>query len=137
MGWINNIATYLQSYYIEITHIRNEKNQIARNKSIIDYTIEYSHKFYRSSWKIQMNRINKVRLFKKAYLLFELVGIDRGKTTNVYHNDYELSSIGWNFHTKEEYSNPTDLEMRIWINFKKWLRNQEIFTTINFNKYCK
>jgi len=45
-------------------------------------------------------------------LPFELVGIDSGKTTNTYYNDYKLSLIQWNFYTEEEYKSPTDLEMR-------------------------
>ena len=40
-----------------------------------------------------MSRINKVRLQKKVYLLFELVGVDGGKPTNVYYNLSEESVI--------------------------------------------
>ena len=36
------------------------------------------------NWKVIMNRINIVRLDKGLYLLFELIEVDIGVTTNVY-----------------------------------------------------
>ena len=40
-----------------------------------------------------MSRINKVRLHKKVYLPFELVGVDSDKPTNIYYNLSEESTI--------------------------------------------
>ena len=40
-----------------------------------------------------MSQINKVRLNKKVYLLFELVGVDGGKLINAYCNLSEESAI--------------------------------------------
>ena len=40
-----------------------------------------------------MSWINKVRLHKKVYLQFELVGVDGSKPTNAYYNFSEESAI--------------------------------------------
>ena len=53
-------------------------------------------------WKAIMNRINIVRLAKRLYLLFELVGVDRGKLINAYYNLSEESAIQWLFMFERE-----------------------------------
>ena len=38
-------------------------------------------------------KINKVRLLKWLFLLFKLFRVDRDQTTNMYHNNEEVSAI--------------------------------------------
>ena len=45
------------------------------------------------NWKVIINRINTVRLAKKLFLPFKLLGIDREQILNTYGNDYKVSSI--------------------------------------------
>ena len=65
--------------------------RITRNKIIMNFTFAYCSNY--SKYKVLMNRINKVRLNKKLYLLFELVGVDSKKLTDTYYNKEEQSSI--------------------------------------------
>ena len=79
--------------------------------------------------------INKVRVYKKLFLPFELVDVDRGITTNYYWNVEEQSSVLWNMcdnDQKEEV--PTKAEYRVWNAYIKWLRDQTIVTIYNFCK---
>jgi len=39
-----------------------------------------------------------VRLSKRVYLLFELVGIDGSQATNTYVNNSEVSAVEWRFY---------------------------------------
>ena len=65
-------------------------------------------------WKVWMSQINKVRLNKKVYLPFELVGVDNGKPTNAYYNLSEESAIQWSFMMERENTKITNVEYKIW-----------------------
>ena len=87
IGWIDLIAIHLQEWNIIIKNIFYNAAIIIKNKTIIDYAIDYAST--RKQWKERVGKINKVRLYKKLLLPFELVGIDRGLVTNIYLNNEE------------------------------------------------
>jgi len=54
---------------------------------IIDFVIQYVNG--KQIRKVILNRINKVRIYKKKHLLLELVEVDDEKITNSYYNQEE------------------------------------------------
>jgi len=87
--WIDLVASYLQRRNISIVNTKYEI--ISKNQTIIDYVRSYIAPM--KDWKAIMNRINIVRLAKRLYLPFKLVGVDGGQMTNAYGNDTEVSSV--------------------------------------------
>ena len=86
-------------------------------------------------WKVWMSRINKVRLHKKVFLLFELVGVDRGKPINTYYNLSEESVIQQSFVIERENIKITNGEYKIQQEFMQWLCQREIVMIIDFKDY--
>ena len=83
--------------------------------------------------KVILDQINSMRIYKKLYLLFELVGINRWQLINTYYNNKKSSLIQQKFFIKD-YDIYILLEYEIQREFKVWLRNRDIITTINFKK---
>jgi len=83
----------LQNRNLTLIAATNNHLIITENKMIIDYTIEYVRIKQFKNWKVILDKINTVFLYKLLYLPIELVSVDRGKTMNVYHNDFKVSSI--------------------------------------------
>ena len=82
-----------------------------------------------------MSQINKVRLYKKVYLPFELVGVDSGKPTNAYYNLSKESAIQWSFMMERENTKITNREYKIWQEFVQQLRQREIVIIMDFGDY--
>ena len=82
--------------------------------------------------KQAQHQINKVRLSKRVYLPFELVGINSGQATNTYVNNSEVSTVEWRFYQNELPSKITPKEYKIQNNLKWWLKQQLIITVMDF-----
>jgi len=54
-----------------------------------------------------------VRLSKRVYLPFELVGINSGQATNTYVNNSEVSTVEWRFYQNKLPSKITPKEYKI------------------------
>ena len=81
-----------------------------------------------------MNRINKVRIKKKLYLLFKLVGVNGGKPANAYYNLEEESTIRWCFIKEIQDKMVINIEYKIWKEFLQWLRHRDIITSMDFEE---
>ena len=57
----------------------------------MEYAIEYISEMRNRQQILQ--RINKVRLLKWLFLLFELFRVDGDQTTNMYYNNNKVSTI--------------------------------------------
>ena len=86
----------MNQWKIKIHNELKFKNQIKRNKIIMDYTLEYS----------SINKTNKIKaiwiinlvwLYKKLYLPVELVGIRGNYQTQAYNDIKAKSIIKWKF----------------------------------------
>lgn len=102
-----------------------------QNKIIIDLVNKYTKE--KKRLKVILDQINSMRIYKKLYLLFELVGINQRQLINTYYNNKKSSLIQQKFFIKD-YNIYTLLEYEIQREFKVWLRNRDIITTINFKK---
>ena len=69
--WIDNIVGILSKWVLKITNGKELHNKIMTNEIIMDLILEYM-KEMKDRNKI-LNKINQVRLYKKAYLPFELL----------------------------------------------------------------
>ena len=78
---------------IEITEVTEQRS---RNKSAIDYVLEYTQDI-----KSRRN-LNYVRLYKMVYLPIELVGPNRGQAIDCYALREDTSMIDWNINNKIE-----------------------------------
>ena len=63
----------LSKWALKITNSKDLHNKITTNQTIMDLTLEYM-KEMKDRNKI-LNKINQARLYKKTYLLFELLGM--------------------------------------------------------------
>ena len=104
----------------------NETKWITKNKTIMDYAIQYS-----SNLKT-VEAINHVRLFKKMILPCELIGFRGNDETREFREVYEASSINWNV-SFEYVKKPHKRLLEEWVKFLCWLKNQEIVTLIDFD----
>ena len=59
-----------------------------------------------------------MRRLKGLYLLFELVGFDRGQGKNCYYNNSEASLIQQSFMTENNIK-PTLKDYELWNDFKR------------------
>ena len=94
---------------------------IMQNKTIIQYTIQYQ---YKMNVKIEvLQKINRVRLYKRLLLPFKLVRIDRDCATNCYKNETEISSVHWKiFERDDKIDKQIQADFNIWNKYIKWLR---------------
>ena len=82
---------------MKVVNERFDDTKITRNRTIMDYAIDYvDHiKLKNKKQKEYLHDINRVRLYKGVFFPFELLGIDRNKLTSTYQNKDELSLIKW------------------------------------------
>jgi len=69
---------------IEVRNMINHSKPITMNDAIMDYAIKYASNEKKKCKKLQ--KINRVRLFEKMLLPFELVNVDGRQPTNAYYN---------------------------------------------------
>ena len=90
-----------------------------QNRTIMKYANEYT--LQTKNQKKIMCKINKVQLYKKLLLLFELIRVDGEAATNTYFNNEEYSSTQQNF-CLDDYKRPSKNDYQEWDKFKQWLR---------------
>ena len=69
---------------MKLHKIINYYKEIMQNIIVIDYTITYIQQIGRKQLVLQ--KINRVRLYKKVLLPFKLIRIDGGILTSCYYN---------------------------------------------------
>ena len=94
---IDIYAIALNERDMKVVNERFDDTKIPRNRTIMDYAIDYVNhiKLKNKKQKEYLHDINRVRLYKGVFFPFELLGIDRNKLTNIYWNKDELSLIEW------------------------------------------
>ena len=97
--WWNR--TYLDSVFeacsrrgIHVERNTNFLQDITKNKTIMDYAVEYK------SVPVALGRINQVRLYKGVLLPIEIVGLHRKTFTSCAFNKHEKSPLRWKFITR-------------------------------------
>ena len=76
--------------------IENEEeitSKIISNKTIMDYAKQYCD--LNKINNKEMAKINQIRLYKKVYLLYELVGMTGCKMLEYYYNINKQNLIRW------------------------------------------
>lgn len=92
---INIIAESLYKRGLTVENRIHKTKIIIGNQTIIDMVIDYIDQLgvnnkKRIKWLYDLNRVH---LYKRLLLPFELIGIDRRQTSNSYQNKDEISSI--------------------------------------------
>jgi len=126
-SWSDEIRLMLRSRNLEIINRINETKWITKNKTIMDYAIQYSNDL------IIVEAINHVRLYKKMILPCELVGFRGNCKTREYREVHEPSSMRWKVKF-ESVIKPHKRLIEEWKKFMCWLENQEIDTIIDFEE---
>ena len=109
----------------------NEKDLITKNKTIMDYAVEYAKR--ENAADGEREAINYVRIYKNMILPFEVVGFRGGQETKEYRNMFEKSSVRWKV-SFNVVPKPRKRLIEIWTEFLKWLKNQQIETIIDFQQ---
>ena len=105
--------------------------RITRNKSIMEYAREY-----RKETNLGINvlkLINHVRLYKRVFLPFELVGQSGKDQTDAFRNNLEISQIKWTFY-QQQVTQPSKNAYREWRKFLQWLEKKRIKTEFDFDE---
>ena len=85
----------LSKWALKITNGKDLYNKITTNQTIMDLILEYI-KEMKDRNKI-LNKINQVRLHKKAYLPFKLLGMKGQQKTKYFECIEEKSQYQWKF----------------------------------------
>ena len=113
LSQIDSIATKLQAQQLEIYN--NINKRYTENKTIMDYYLQYT-------LSVEVRRsINYIRLFKRAYLLLEIVGENGKKISNYYIKQDKCSMIMWKYKIKIN-TPPSNSQWRHQKRFIQWLR---------------
>ena len=68
----------------------------------------------------RLQKINRVRLYKRVFLPFELVNVDRKQLMNTYYNSIDRSSIQWKMFGDEiKKEKPSKADLKEWTEFLK------------------
>ena len=105
--------------------------RITRNKSIMAYAREY-----RKETNLGINAlklINHIRLYKRVFLPFELVGQSGKDQTDAFRNNLEISQIKWTFY-QQQVTQPSKNAYREWRKFLQWLEKKRIKTEFDFDE---
>ena len=76
---------------LKFLNTTEDKLHISVNRIIMDYVDEYV-KIKKLPNEIIVP-INQMRLYKKLYLLYKLIGINRDEKTDYYLNELDISGI--------------------------------------------
>ena len=93
--WIEYVQNTVSKQNIKIINQIEYKNIITKNKTVIDIVQEYI--IEKQLDHSVLNKINMVQLWKKVYLLVELVGYYGKNKTKAYKHINEISIIKWSF----------------------------------------
>ena len=91
--WSDEVQFKLEKRQIKLINRLNEEKLITRNKTIMDYAIEYGKRD--EAVDGEREAINHVRIYKKMILPFEVVGFRGAQETREYRNTLEPSSVLW------------------------------------------
>jgi hypothetical protein len=74
-SWINIVSESLNKRELAIENTNEHEKRVSGNRSIMDFAIELvdHQKAKNNNKKEGLHDINRVRLYKEIYLLFELV----------------------------------------------------------------
>ena len=76
---------------------QNKLFVITKNKTTMDFAVTCAEKVVHDPEMLKL--INHVRLFKKVYLPFELVGGSGRDQTDAFVNEMQKSQIRWTFYS--------------------------------------
>ena len=108
---------------IEIVNNEKEIKIITQNKTIMDWVKEYVKNKKIPSDKIA--KINYVQIYKKIYLLCELVGSNGSKETNCKKYPFEKSCTRWKINFIK-VRKPSKKTIEEWQQYVEWLSRQRI-----------
>ena len=98
---------------------QNREMAITKNKSIMEYALTYADKVMND--KSVLEHINHVRLYKKVFLPFELVGSSGRDETQAFQEDESMSQVKWTFY-RHEVDKLNKTSFKIWRPFIVWLK---------------
>ena len=116
-SWIDKSNGMLLSRQIKIITKKHRERHITKNRAIIEYAIEYSTDKQNKSKVLKL--INRARLFKKAFLSFELVESSGRDEIKVWLEDVDMSQVRWKF-CQDKVDQPSMKALRVWREFKVW-----------------
>jgi len=129
--WSDKVQHKLEKWQIMLINRLNEKDRITRNKTIMDYAVEYAKR--ENAADREREAINHVRIYKNMILPFEVVGFRGGQETKEYKNVFEKSSVRWKV-SFDVVPKPCKRLIETWTEFLKWLKEQQIETIIDFQQ---
>ena len=126
--WSDEIQQKLEKCNLEFINRLNENELSTKNKTIMDYAVDYVKRVQRSG---VIEAINHVRIYKKMILPCELVGFTGETETREFRNVLEESSVMW----KVSFNivlKPHKRIVEVWSQFLEWMKEQHIETIIDF-----
>ena len=112
--------------------MQNKEMIITKNKTIMEYAQVFTSKVMNDSSALY--QINHVRMHKKVFLPFELVGDTGREETEAYLLEKEESQALWTFYV-HKVNAPSKKAFGIWKRFLVWLKRQKIQTINDFSKH--
>jgi hypothetical protein len=130
--WSDEIYKALADRNLKIINCVNERENVSKNKTIMDHAICYVKE--KKLPKSTIQAINHVRIYKKMILPCELVGFNGNQITKEARESLERSSVLWKIKF-DEVKKPNTKLIEKWKNFTEWLKTQQIETIIDFDKF--
>ena len=96
----------------------------------MQYAREYTSKS--SNETIVLKLINHVRLYKRVFLPFELIGNSGKEQTEAYRIQEKQSQIKQTFY-HHNVDKPTQKAFKVWTQFIQWLEKKRITTSFDFD----
>ena len=133
--WIDEVNDMFYRRKIELHRNKNEGITITNNVTVMDLAVKYAE--LKGYGERELTAINYVRLKKKLYLPFELVGTEGRAQTECYLNIDSSSQIMWGF-LEGIQGNITRYQKRIWEEFIRWISYQNVRTVMDIkpDKWC-
>ena len=130
--WSDEIQDILGKRNLQMINCVQEKKWISKNKTIMDYAIEYVEQ--NELTMKYTEAINHVRIYKRMILPCELTGFYGDKVTKEAREIFETSSLIWNIDF-ENVRKPHKKLIEIWREFIEWIKLQRIETVIDFDGF--
>ena len=126
--WSDEVGEMLMSRNISLVNTEDSK-KITINKTIMDYTKEYVEESHLST-KI-LPPINYIRIYKKIYLPYELIGTNRRYEIKKMRNQLERRFVEQNFKFPS-MPRPSHKSITLWRQFLEWLKTKDVLTIYDF-----
>ena len=132
--WSDEIGRRLSERSIKLTNEKQTKYISSKNKTIMDFAVEYVKRQGMSTKVIAP--LNHVRLFKQMIMPCELVGLSGTAETKAYRQFDCRSCLKWKI-PFPKMPKPSKKSRELWNDFIKWMKDSEIKTLCDFNEYCE